>query len=318
MAYAIRSGKSIPWPGRADAASSARALTIAASPAPGSNSHALSQPSPSRSGRFPVGFGSPVEFRCRRRQESTWPRGQAKKCVRDPVFPTRRPRGAWMHEPKGRYLPLAGPRRFIGDLVYFARQIPSAPVSRLFDVTQLVAPRASHPARPSWACLFMKAYAIVGAENAPLRRSLLQFPWPRLYEHPWMNCALAIERTLSRRRRGLRRDLPRTRTPVARPAPAGGGLVQERGARKSGLLSHGTAVQPGTHADPAALVVGDSEHLGLQALQAVRHVRAIELRFARRRADPPHLAADDHPDLRTDRPSNRPGRRQADLRPPRA
>jgi hypothetical protein len=41
----------------------------------------------------------------------------------------------------------------------------------------------------------MKAYAMVGAENAPLRRSLLQFPWPRLYEHPWMNCALAIERT---------------------------------------------------------------------------------------------------------------------------
>jgi hypothetical protein len=100
-----------------------------------------------------------------------------------------------MHEPKGRYLPLAGPRRFIGDLVYFARQIPSAPVSRSFDVTQLMGARASHSARPSWACLFMKAYAMVGAENAPLRRSLLQFPWPRLYEHPWMNCALAIERT---------------------------------------------------------------------------------------------------------------------------
>ncbi len=100
-----------------------------------------------------------------------------------------------MHEPKGRYLPLAGPRRFIGDLVYFARQIPSAPVSRSFDVTRLMTARASHSARPSWACLFMKAYAMVGAENAPLRRSLLQFPWPRLYEHPWMNCALAIERS---------------------------------------------------------------------------------------------------------------------------
>ena len=24
--------------------------------------------------------------------------------------------------------------------------------------------------------------------------SYLEFPWPRLYEHPWMNCALAIER----------------------------------------------------------------------------------------------------------------------------
>jgi len=99
-----------------------------------------------------------------------------------------------MHEPKGHYLPLVGPRRFIGDLVHFARQIPSAPVSRSFRVGDLFGPRTMHSARPSWACLFMKAYALVGAEHAPLRRQLLEFPWPRLYEHPWMNCALAVER----------------------------------------------------------------------------------------------------------------------------
>jgi len=40
----------------------------------------------------------------------------------------------------------------------------------------------------------MKAYALVGAQYSPLRRAYLEFPWPRLYEHPWMNCALAIER----------------------------------------------------------------------------------------------------------------------------
>ena len=42
----------------------------------------------------------------------------------------------------------------------------------------------------------MKAYALVGRRTT--RRSagaLLEFPWPRLYEHPWMNCALAIERS---------------------------------------------------------------------------------------------------------------------------
>jgi hypothetical protein len=99
-----------------------------------------------------------------------------------------------MHEPKGHYVPLTGPRRFIGDLVHFARRIPSAPVSRTFDVSLLAEARLQHPARPSWSCLFMKAFALVGAEHAPLRRSLLEFPWPRLYEHPWMNCALAIER----------------------------------------------------------------------------------------------------------------------------
>ena len=35
---------------------------------------------------------------------------------------------------EGRYLPIAGPRRFIGDLVHFAHRIPSAPVSRTMDV----------------------------------------------------------------------------------------------------------------------------------------------------------------------------------------
>jgi hypothetical protein len=99
-----------------------------------------------------------------------------------------------MREPNGRYVPLSGPRRFIGDLVHFGRKVPSAPVSRVFDVSTLFEPRARHATRPSWACLFMKAYALVGAAHAPLRRSYLEFPWPRIYEHPWMNCALAIER----------------------------------------------------------------------------------------------------------------------------
>ena len=99
-----------------------------------------------------------------------------------------------MREPTGQYLSLPGPRKFIGDLVHFARRIPSAPVARSFDISALAEARVRHSARPSWSCIFMKAYALVGAEHAPLRRSLLEFPWPRLYQHPWMNCAMAIER----------------------------------------------------------------------------------------------------------------------------
>src|SRR3954451_14062401 len=100
-----------------------------------------------------------------------------------------------MHEPKGSSLPITGPRRFIIDLVHFARRVPSTPVSRLVNVSALFASRDAHPSRPSWAILFMKAYALVGANHPPLRRALLEFPWPRIYEHPWMNCALAIERS---------------------------------------------------------------------------------------------------------------------------
>jgi hypothetical protein len=62
-------------------------------------------------------------------------------------------------------------------------------------VSALLAAREEHPCRPSWALLFMKSYAIVGANHPPLRRALLEIPWPRIYEHPWMNCALAIERS---------------------------------------------------------------------------------------------------------------------------
>jgi hypothetical protein len=100
-----------------------------------------------------------------------------------------------MHEPKGSILPITGPRRFIIDLVHFAKRVPSTPVSRLVNVSALFVPRDEHPSRPSWALLFMKAYALVGANHPPLRRALLEFPWPRIYEHPWMNCALAIERS---------------------------------------------------------------------------------------------------------------------------
>lgn len=102
-----------------------------------------------------------------------------------------------MHEPKGRGVPLTAPRRFIIDLVHFAHQIPTVPVSRTMDVSSLRGPRDEHAWRPSWAVVFMKAYAMVAASHAPLRRSLLDFPWPRLYEHPVSNCALAIERTFA-------------------------------------------------------------------------------------------------------------------------
>ena len=46
-----------------------------------------------------------------------------------------------MHEPKGSILPITGPRRFIIDLVHFARRVPSTPVSRLVNTPRYVPPR---------------------------------------------------------------------------------------------------------------------------------------------------------------------------------
>jgi len=99
-----------------------------------------------------------------------------------------------MHEPKGRSIPISGPRRFINDLVHFARRVPSVPVSRTMSVRRLMEPRRLHPAKPSWATLFMKAYALVAAGHPPLRRAMLTWPRPWIYQHPQSLCSLAVER----------------------------------------------------------------------------------------------------------------------------
>lgn len=102
-----------------------------------------------------------------------------------------------MREPKGVEFPLSVPRRLIADLLHFAGRVPSIPLSRLMDVSPLLTARKSHPARPSWSVIFMKAYARVAVAHPPLRRALLEWPTQRLYEHPQTNCSLAIERTFS-------------------------------------------------------------------------------------------------------------------------
>ena len=73
---------------------------------------------------FPRVDAFPVAFRAWADPALPGP-GRARIVHRDPTVPSRR--GAWMHEPKGSILPITGPRRFIIDLVHFARQVPSTP-----------------------------------------------------------------------------------------------------------------------------------------------------------------------------------------------
>jgi hypothetical protein len=86
------------------------------------------------------------------------------------------------------------PRRFIGDLMHFARQVPTVPVERRMHLGAVAAGRRQAVPRPSWCSLFAKAYGIVCAANPELRRSYLPFPWPHLYEHPITVASIAIER----------------------------------------------------------------------------------------------------------------------------
>jgi len=94
----------------------------------------------------------------------------------------------------GRSIPLSLPRRFIGDLVHFAHQMPTVPVQKIINVASLERLRAQIDPRPSWCAIFTKAYAQVAAEFAELRRAYMSFPWARLYEHYESIASVAVER----------------------------------------------------------------------------------------------------------------------------
>ena len=96
--------------------------------------------------------------------------------------------------PSGRSLPLTLPRRWVGDLLHFARKVPSVPVQRRMDLRAVVAARRAAAARPAWVAIFAKAFARVAAEVPELRRAYLAFPRPHLYEHPESIAAVAVER----------------------------------------------------------------------------------------------------------------------------
>src|SRR5579864_4603640 len=99
-----------------------------------------------------------------------------------------------MGEKVGRSLSLSLPRRFIGDLLHFARKVPTVPVQRRMNIAPLQAARRQAVPRPSWCSLFTKAYAMVAAARPELRRAYLSFPWPHLYEHSISVASVAIER----------------------------------------------------------------------------------------------------------------------------
>lgn len=120
------------------------------------------------------------------RVESSWAKG-----VADDLFWALRRR-----EPPfqaGRRFGLSLPRRFVGDLLHFARKVPSIPMQRRMQLADLVAARADHRLA-GWCAVFTKAYAIVSATRPELRRCHLSFPWCQLYEHPFVVASVAFER----------------------------------------------------------------------------------------------------------------------------
>ena len=95
---------------------------------------------------------------------------------------------------KGFSLPLSTQRRLVNDLVHFAHRIPTVPVQRMIDVSKVADLRLLATRRVSWAAVFTKAYAIVSERFPCLRRAYLEYPRPRLYQHPYPIASVAVER----------------------------------------------------------------------------------------------------------------------------
>lgn len=101
-----------------------------------------------------------------------------------------------MNTVTGRRIRLSLPRRLIGDLLHFARQVPTVPVQRRMNLGPLLAARQRSQPRPSWAALFTKAFALVARDRKELRRFYVGFPWGHLYEPSLSIATIAVERTM--------------------------------------------------------------------------------------------------------------------------
>src|SRR5262245_2727724 len=93
---------------------------------------------------------------------------------------------------KGLRLALSPARKVVMELLHHARKVPSLPLSRRLDLRELVATRRR--GGPTWMAIFMKAYGLVARRHPELRRALIPWPWAHLYEHPWSEASLLIER----------------------------------------------------------------------------------------------------------------------------
>ena len=99
-----------------------------------------------------------------------------------------------MQAGRGRRRALPRSRRLVCDLLHFAHKVPLFPLERCCDLRKLANARAGVPRRIAWSVLFLKAYAMLACDHAPLRQAYLRWPWPHLYEHPASVAMLAINR----------------------------------------------------------------------------------------------------------------------------
>ena len=95
---------------------------------------------------------------------------------------------------KGTSLRLSAPRRLVGDLMWFSKQVPRITVQRRMNLGALARARRALDPRPSWTAIFLKGYALLARDTPELRRAYVKLPWPQLYEYAMSVASVAHER----------------------------------------------------------------------------------------------------------------------------
>jgi hypothetical protein len=86
------------------------------------------------------------------------------------------------------------PRRFIIDLMWASIRVPFVSLSRPLDIRPLLEARALVAQPPGWAAIFVKAFALVAADEPVLRTLYGKWPWPHFFELPSSIAMVAIAR----------------------------------------------------------------------------------------------------------------------------
>jgi hypothetical protein len=94
----------------------------------------------------------------------------------------------------GHFVRLSPQRRMIYDMMHVSKQLPLIPGERRMHLADLVAARHAAKPRPSWLAMFIKAIANVSTRYPELRRVVVRYPWPRLYQFDQSIVSVIVER----------------------------------------------------------------------------------------------------------------------------
>lgn len=96
----------------------------------------------------------------------------------------------------GQTLRLSRGRRMVIDWLHFSRAAAPVTVERVVRIPEVAAARLAANPRPGWYPVLLKAFALAAVRVPDVRRSLLTFPYARLYEHAGSVAAVTAEREL--------------------------------------------------------------------------------------------------------------------------